>query len=111
MLPIHAYQLQWLEAVKQRCNHPSVEKTVRIIINFYRGLIRKIPDTEPIIFGELVHPRAEVPNSVTQAGCGASTDGTDAHGVAPISTRSMWHVASGLSAAALVMAWLFYRKS
>ena len=36
-LSVYASQLQWLNAVRTRCGHKTVEKTVRIILNYYRG--------------------------------------------------------------------------
>lgn len=33
---IYEHQMEWLKLVKEHCGHASVEKTVRIILDFYR---------------------------------------------------------------------------
>ena len=35
-MDVFAFQNEWLNSVKERCKHASVEKTVRIIFDFYR---------------------------------------------------------------------------
>ena len=35
-LEVHAFQLEWLRSVQTLCRHASVEKTVRIIFDFYK---------------------------------------------------------------------------
>lgn len=35
ILNLKAYQIQWLEAVASRCGHPTVQKTVRILCDYF----------------------------------------------------------------------------
>ena len=44
------FQLQWLRAVQERCAHASVEKTVRIICDFYRKLTSSDAAAEAELF-------------------------------------------------------------
>mmetsp|Transcript_55514 Transcript_55514/g.89937 ORF Transcript_55514/g.89937 Transcript_55514/m.89937 type:complete len:157 (-) Transcript_55514:48-518(-) len=37
-LQLKAYQIQWLSAVQKRCHHSSVQKTVRILCDFYYSI-------------------------------------------------------------------------
>jgi len=50
VLPVFAFQLEWLDAVMKRCSHASVEKTVRIILNYYRCFALKDPAFEEALF-------------------------------------------------------------
>ena len=49
-MPLYAFQIEWLEAVKLRCSHKSVEKTVRIILNYYRNFALKDVAFEEALF-------------------------------------------------------------
>lgn len=43
-------QWQWLQNVKERCNHASVGKTIRIVLDFYMGLCKDDENLEQQIF-------------------------------------------------------------
>jgi len=45
-LEIPSVQWQWLMNVKERCNHATVGKTVRIIVDFYMPLCESDPNFE-----------------------------------------------------------------
>ena len=49
-LELPVYQIQWLTAVQRRCKHPSVDKTVRILLDFYRGVVGAAAQREAAIF-------------------------------------------------------------
>lgn len=44
-------QWQWLEAVRTRCQHSTVGKTLRIIVDFYKPLCEKDEEFAKAIFG------------------------------------------------------------
>lgn len=41
-LTIHQFQWQWLSAVTRNCSIPSVEKSVRIICDFYQSRVKEV---------------------------------------------------------------------
>eukprot|EP00413_Alexandrium_margalefii_P012556 CAMPEP_0204525186 /NCGR_PEP_ID=MMETSP0661-20131031/7776_1 /ASSEMBLY_ACC=CAM_ASM_000606 /TAXON_ID=109239 /ORGANISM="Alexandrium margalefi, Strain AMGDE01CS-322" /LENGTH=193 /DNA_ID=CAMNT_0051530971 /DNA_START=46 /DNA_END=624 /DNA_ORIENTATION=- len=43
-------QWRWLESVRERCGHPTVGKTLRIIVDFYRPILERDPDLERRVF-------------------------------------------------------------
>jgi len=45
-LEVPSVQWQWLMNVKERCNHATVGKTVRIIVDFYMPLCKSDPEFE-----------------------------------------------------------------
>ena len=47
---LFAFQLAWLKAVQARSEHPSVEKTVRIICDYYRKTSSGRPAHEAQLF-------------------------------------------------------------
>ena len=51
MLP-DAY-VTWLEQVRANCGHASVEKTMRIIIDFYSSFLESRPELEAPLFAGL----------------------------------------------------------
>mmetsp|Transcript_48359 Transcript_48359/g.109601 ORF Transcript_48359/g.109601 Transcript_48359/m.109601 type:complete len:189 (-) Transcript_48359:29-595(-) len=62
-LPVQ--QWQWLEGVRERCKHPTVGKTLRIIVDFYRPILDKDPEFERRVLAAAVPTpaRAEAPGS------------------------------------------------
>ena len=49
-LPLFAFQLQWLRAVQLRSAHPTVEKTVRVLCDYYRKVTSDSPAKEAELF-------------------------------------------------------------
>lgn len=49
-LSLFSFQHQWLQAVQQRSKHPTVEKTVRIICDYYRKVTSEKPAAEAELF-------------------------------------------------------------
>ena len=49
-LSLFDFQLVWLKAVHQQCDHPSVEKTVRVLIDYYRKVTADAPAAEAELF-------------------------------------------------------------
>ena len=50
VLALFGFQHRWLLAVQQRSGHPTVEKTVRIICDYYRKLTSDRPGAEAELF-------------------------------------------------------------
>ena len=50
VLALFGFQHRWLLAVQQRSGHPNVEKTVRIICDYYRKLTSDRPGAEAELF-------------------------------------------------------------
>ena len=50
VLPVFGFQLLWLRAVQERSAHSSVEKTVRIICDYYRKTTSERPANEAELF-------------------------------------------------------------
>lgn len=50
---------QWLESVQQRCQHPTVGKTIRIMIDFYKPLCEGDSDFERAIFQAMQNTNSE----------------------------------------------------
>jgi hypothetical protein len=46
-------QWQWLAGVQERCRHPTVGKTIRILIDFYKPIFEKDDVFERAIFGAI----------------------------------------------------------
>jgi hypothetical protein len=49
--PLFEFQLQWLAAVKERSKHPAIEKTVRIICDYYRKATSEKEGAEAELMG------------------------------------------------------------
>lgn len=49
-MELYGKHWQWLENVKERCKHASVEKTIRIIVDFYMALCKEDAHLEQQIF-------------------------------------------------------------
>mmetsp|Transcript_54242 Transcript_54242/g.122366 ORF Transcript_54242/g.122366 Transcript_54242/m.122366 type:complete len:186 (-) Transcript_54242:111-668(-) len=62
-------QWQWLEGVRERCKHPTVGKTLRIIVDFYRPILDKDPKFERQVFAAAIPTpaRAEATKTPTAA--------------------------------------------
>eukprot|EP00928_Gymnodinium_smaydae_P048485 TRINITY_DN32410_c0_g1_i1.p1 TRINITY_DN32410_c0_g1~~TRINITY_DN32410_c0_g1_i1.p1 ORF type:complete len:301 (-),score=78.74 TRINITY_DN32410_c0_g1_i1:131-967(-) len=76
-MELPAEQWQWLGAVKERCSHASVGKTLRIIIDFYMPLCDADPAFEARLFDAGGAGNAEVttsPSSSTVASAGDATE-------------------------------------
>jgi len=65
-LEIPSVQWQWLMNVNERCNHATVGKTVRIIVDFYMPLCKSDPDFEQ----KVVHVGRNVKSSRHQDAVG-----------------------------------------
>ena len=44
------FQMVWLRAVEKQCDHPSVEKTIRVLIDYYRKVTSDKPGLEAELF-------------------------------------------------------------
>ena len=61
-LDVFGFQMQWLRAVQQRSGHPTVEKTVRIVCDYYRKMTSDSARAEAELFWR---SRENVPVSKT----------------------------------------------
>ena len=52
-LELDAMHAKWLENVFEKCNHASVDKTLRILLDFYISVVLKDDDMERRFFGAL----------------------------------------------------------
>ena len=50
MLAVFDFQMAWLRSVQARSSHPSVEKTVRVLCDYYRKLTSDKPGLESELF-------------------------------------------------------------
>lgn len=53
-------QWQWLNAVRERSKHPTVGKTLRIIIDFYRPILERDVSLEQTVFAGLADASGKV---------------------------------------------------
>jgi len=85
---------QWLEAVQERSKHPTIGKTLRIIIDFYKPMCDKDPAFEDAIFGCLRRPSTPAKSEAsTRTADSEDSPGGDA--LSPVSSPgSVGHVAS-----------------
>ena len=49
-MAVFGFQSLWLEAVMKRSGHPTVEKTVRIVVDYYRKVTNDAPGVEAELF-------------------------------------------------------------
>ena len=52
-LELDAMHAKWLENVFEKCNHASVDKTLRILLDFYISVVLKDDDMERRFFGAI----------------------------------------------------------
>jgi len=62
--PIH---LKWLENVHQNCGHSSVDKTMRILLDFYMSYCKKDSDLEARLFDPNYVPVSKAPEEATKS--------------------------------------------
>ena len=72
MAGVFDFQLQWLTAVHTQCAHPTVEKSVRVLCDYYHHLTSEAPAVESELFWRR---RADV----TRFGYGAPSAEFGAH--------------------------------
>ena len=49
-MAVFGFQSLWLEAVMKRSGHPTIEKTVRIVVDYYRKVTNDAPGVEAELF-------------------------------------------------------------
>lgn len=68
-LALFDFQLVWLHAVQAQCSHPTVEKTIRILCDYYRKQTSDHPAAEAELFwrkranvtARRIHPSGHIP--------------------------------------------------
>ena len=70
-LALFDFQLVWLQAVQRQCAHPAVEKTVRVLCDYYRKITSERPGAEAELFWR---HRTDVTVSVHSGSGGARAD-------------------------------------
>ena len=65
-LPPH--QVVWMNNVHKACKHPTVDKTMRILLEWYIAVMRTNPDMEFVVFGEGTEARRGLEDEIDTGG-------------------------------------------